>query len=84
MMGPIAVRYQRVPHDQLMLVLAVGTSTWDGKVVNPRNPPRKDTYLVPAYEYLVTQFTEDDPSVWPLHCHPSWRLSAGRLINLIL
>ncbi|CAD6572508.1 MAG: hypothetical protein ASARMPRED_005422 [Alectoria sarmentosa] len=71
-------------HGQQMFVLAVGTGTWDGKVVNPENPQRRDTQLVPAYGYLVIQLTGNNPGVWPLHCHISWHLSAGMLVNLVL
>ena len=67
-----------------MFVLAVGTGSWDGKVVNPKNPQRRDTQLVPANGHLVIQLMGDNPGVWPLHCHISWHLSAGMLVNLVL
>ena len=67
-----------------MFVLAVGTGSWDGKVVNPENPQRKDTQLLPANGYLVIQLTGDNPGVWPLHCPIAWHFSAGMLINPVL
>ena len=72
-------------HGQQMSVLAVGTGTqWDGKITNPQNPQRRDTQLVPAMGYLVIQLEGNNPGLWPLHCHISWHLSAGMLVNLVL
>ena len=52
-------------------------SCWDGTIVNPENPQRRDVQLLPAYSYIVLQWTQDNPGVWPLHCHIAWHLSAG-------
>lgn len=71
-------------HGQQIFVLAVRTGTWDGKVVNPENPQRRDTQSLPAYGYLAIQLNEDNPGVWPLHCHIAWHLSAGMLVNLVV
>lgn len=71
-------------HGQQMFVLAVGTGTWDGNVMNPNTPQGRDTQLVPAARYLMIQLTGDNPGVWRMHCHISWHLSAGMLINLVL
>ena len=71
-------------HGQQMLILAVGTGTWDGKIVHPQNPQRRDTQLVPANGHLVLELSGDNPGVWPLHCHIAWHLSAGMLVNLVL
>lgn len=67
-----------------MFVLAVGTGSWDGKVVNPESPQRRDTQLLPANGYLVTLLTGDNPDVQLIRCHIAWHLSAGMLINLVL
>ncbi len=37
----------------LRSVLAVGSGTWDGTVVNPSNPQRRDVNLLPGLGYLV-------------------------------
>ena len=34
-------------------VMAAGTGTWDGTIVNPSNPMRRDVHLLPANGYLV-------------------------------
>ena len=71
-------------HGQQMFVLAVGTGTWDGTIINPENPQRRDTQIMPANGYMVVQLTADNPGVWPFHCHIAWHLSAGMLINVVL
>ena len=52
-----------------MQVLAEGVGTWDGTIVNPSNPQRRDTQLIRPSGYLVVQVELDNPGVWPLHCH---------------
>ena len=37
----------------LRSVLAAGSGTWDGTIVNPNNPQRRDVNLLPALGYLV-------------------------------
>ena len=34
-------------------ILAVGTGEWDGTIVNPGNPQRRDVQIMPAGGYLV-------------------------------
>jgi FtsP/CotA-like multicopper oxidase with cupredoxin domain len=70
-------------HGQQMSVLAVGQGNWNGSVVRPSNPQRRDTQLVPANGHLVVELTGNNPGVWPLHCHKSWHLSSGQMINLL-
>lgn len=49
-----------------MYVLAEGTGTWDGTVVNPDNPQRRDVQQVRANGgYIVVQFDPDHAGVWP-------------------
>lgn len=71
-------------HGQQMFVLAVETGSWDGKVVNPESPQRRDTQLLPANGYLVILLTGDNPDVQLIRCHIAWHFSAGMLINLVL
>jgi Multicopper oxidase len=64
-------------HGHNFWVLAEGTGTWDGTVVNPRNPPRRDVQIMKGGTsdtpgYLVLEFEADNPGVWPLHCHIAW------------
>lgn len=55
-------------------VLAEGFGEWDNTVTNPGNPQRRDTVWVQAAKdkdtpaYVVLQFDQDNPGVWPFHC----------------
>lgn len=59
-------------HGHNMYVLAEGTGTWDGTIVNGGNPQRRDVHLLPIApsttvpSYIVIQFDADNPGVWPL------------------
>lgn len=66
-----------------MFVENVGTGTWDGTVVNPSNPQRRDVQIVPAGGFLVLQITADNPGAWPLHCHIAWHVSGGLYVTVL-
>ena len=38
--------------------------------------------LLPGH-YIVIQWLQDNPGVWPLHCHIAWHLSAGFSISVL-
>lgn len=75
-------------HGHNYYVLAVGSGTWDGTVTNPSNPQRRDVQLLPnavsATEpsYMVVQI-DQNPGVWPFHCHIAWHVSAGLYVNVL-
>lgn len=58
-------------------------ATWDGSVVNPSNPMRRDTLLIPSYGFAAIQFELNNPGLWPFHCHIAWHLSAGQVMNIL-
>ncbi|KAH8433918.1 uncharacterized protein LDX57_011554 [Aspergillus melleus] len=75
-------------HGHNFWVLAEGRGTWDGVVNNPQNPQRRDTQIlqpgsVEEPAYIVLEWQADNPGVWPLHCHMSYHVSAGLLLNII-
>lgn len=70
-------------HGHNMYVLAAGTGSWSGTVVNPNNPMRRDVHILPANGYLVLQFDLDNPGVWPLHCHVAWHVSGGLQVTYV-
>lgn len=72
-------------HGHSYFVLSVGPqdTVWDGSVVNPENPMRRDVQTIPAGGYAALQFEADNPGVWPFHCHVAWHLSSGLAVNLI-
>ncbi|KAK3116846.1 hypothetical protein LTR53_002340 [Teratosphaeriaceae sp. CCFEE 6253] len=52
-------------------------SCWDGTITNPGNPQRRDVQMLLPGNYIVVQWNQDNPGVWPVHCHIAWHLSAG-------
>ncbi|KAE8381899.1 multicopper oxidase-domain-containing protein [Aspergillus bertholletiae] len=75
-------------HGHNFWVLAEGRGRWDGVVTNPTNPQRRDTQVLqpgtpedPAY--IVLEWLADNPGVWPLHCHMSYHVSVGLLLNIV-
>jgi FtsP/CotA-like multicopper oxidase with cupredoxin domain len=76
-------------HGHDFQVLATGTGTWDGTITNPSNPQRREVQqiadggTVANPTYIVLQWDQDNPGVWPFHCHIAWHLSAGMYINIL-
>jgi len=76
-------------HGHNFHVLAEGFGDWDGVVTNASNTQRRDVQLVqPAQSadvpaYIVLQFVQDNPAVWPAHCHIAWHVSGGLYINVL-
>jgi len=64
-------------HGHTMSILAEGPGTWDGTIVNPKNPQRRDVQMLRPFGFMVFQIALDNPGVWPFHCHIAWHLSAG-------
>lgn len=78
-------------HGHNMYVLAEGQGEWDGTVVNPSNPTRRDTQMIrPADSttgepgYMVFQIDADNPGMWPFHCHIAWHVSGGLYMNILV
>ena len=79
-------------HGHDFQVLAQGQGIWDGEIINPSNPQRRDVQMMwfganatdPAVgpNYLVVQYEADNPGMWNFHCHIAWHLSAG--MNMVL
>jgi len=75
-------------HGHDFQVLAEGVGTWDGTITNPYNPQRRDvqqswggpTNLRGNTTYQVLQYTQDNPGIWPFHCHIAWHVSAGMAV----
>lgn len=76
-------------HGHNMYILAEGSGTWDGSIVNAYNPQRRDVQLLQNAvsetepSYMVVQFDADNPGAWPFHCHIAWHVSAGLYINIL-
>ncbi|MCJ1432483.1 hypothetical protein MMC27_001840 [Xylographa pallens] len=65
-------------HGHSFWVLAEGVGTWDGAVQASPTTQRRDVQILQAMSdpanlgYLVIEFLQDNPGVWPLHCHIAW------------
>ena len=71
-------------HGFNMYILHEGAGEWDGTIINPENPQRRDVFQVRPNGHLVMQFdAADNPGVWPFHCHISWHVSAGFFIQFL-
>jgi FtsP/CotA-like multicopper oxidase with cupredoxin domain len=80
-------------HGHDFQVLAEGSGVWDGTIVNPANPQRRDVHMSwsganasdPAVgsNYMVLQFEADNAGLWPFHCHIAWHLSAGMAVMIL-
>lgn len=55
-------------HGHNIFVLAEGEGDWDGTIINPSNPQRRDVQLVRANGFLVIQWFQDNPGAWPVRC----------------
>jgi FtsP/CotA-like multicopper oxidase with cupredoxin domain len=73
-------------------VLAEGYGEWDGTVRNADNTLRRDVHTLQNAQnitgtvepsYLVLQFVQDNPGVWPLHCHLAWHVSGGLFMQIL-
>ncbi|ELR04443.1 hypothetical protein GMDG_06756 [Pseudogymnoascus destructans 20631-21] len=70
-------------HGHDMWILNDGLEQWDGTVVNPQNPQRRDTQNLAPNGHIVFQYNLDNPGVWLFHCHLAWHLSSGLSVSLL-
>ncbi|ESO89911.1 hypothetical protein LOTGIDRAFT_124263 [Lottia gigantea] len=47
-----------------------------------KNPPRKDTIIVPTGGYVVVRIKADNPGVWFMHCHIELHTMDGMAVML--
>jgi FtsP/CotA-like multicopper oxidase with cupredoxin domain len=69
-------------HGHDFQVLAQGVGEWDGTIINPRNPARRDVQQMHSGvnasdpnigpNYVMIQYEADNPGVWPPHRHFTW------------
>lgn len=76
-------------HGHNFWVLAEGLGSWDGTVTNPSNPLRRDTHnlqpgTVEEPSYVVLEWMQDNPGIWPFHCHIAIHASAGMFILVMV
>ncbi|KAL0937282.1 Laccase-2-like protein 1 [Colletotrichum truncatum] len=73
-------------HGFNMYILHEGDGlTWDGTITNPENPQRRDVQQVRANGHMVMQFdSNENPGMWPFHCHIAWHASAGLFAQFLV
>lgn len=69
-------------HGHNMQVLSSGFGTWDGSIIRPANPQRRDVQTMfpgtaSTPSYVVIQWDQDNPGYWPLHCHFALHAAMG-------
>lgn len=57
-------------HGHNFYVLHEGPGAWDGTIVRPSNPLRRDVYLVRGNGHLVIQFDGQPGKLMTLFSHP--------------
>lgn len=50
-------------------------------LINNTNPIRRDTLTIDAEGWALIRFISDNPGLWALHCHISWHMEAGLLMQ---
>jgi FtsP/CotA-like multicopper oxidase with cupredoxin domain len=76
-------------HGHNFHVLAEGTGTFDGTITNAANSQVRDVQVLRAApdtstpSFIVIQWANDNPGMWPFHCHIAWHVSAGLYVNIL-
>ncbi len=45
------------------------------------NVLKRDTIMIDAYGWALIRFVADNPGLWALHCHISWHMESGLLMQ---
>jgi FtsP/CotA-like multicopper oxidase with cupredoxin domain len=57
---------------------------YNGSVVRPENPQRRDTFITAPYGYTVFQFDAGaNPGIWPMHCHTAAHSATGMFLQFL-
>lgn len=65
-------------------ILASGSGAYSNNItLNTKNPPRRDTAMLPALGYLVIGFQTNNPGAWLMHCHIGWHQSEGFAMQFV-
>ncbi|KAJ5724922.1 Multicopper oxidase type 3 [Penicillium malachiteum] len=69
-------------HGHDFSILAQGTGVFDGTLLT-KNPPRRDTAMLPGVGWLFVAFQTDNPGAWLMHCHIGWHVNEGLALQFI-
>ncbi|XP_044716387.1 multicopper oxidase domain-containing protein [Hirsutella rhossiliensis] len=71
-------------HGHDFFVLSQGTGNYSAETpLTWRNPPRRDTAMLPGNGFLVIAFETDNPGAWLMHCHIGWHTSEGFALQFV-
>ncbi|KAF1729519.1 Laccase-2 [Beauveria bassiana] len=70
-------------HDFFVLGQGVGPFLPGVSPLKVKNPPRRDTALLPGSGYLVIGFVTDNPGAWLMHCHIGYHVEMGFALQII-
>ncbi|KAK9470799.1 multicopper oxidase [Dipodascopsis tothii] len=71
-------------HGYKFWVLSFGQGTFHHSKydkLDKKNPMKRDTLQIPGYGWALIRFVADNPGIWPLHCHITWHMEAGLLMQ---
>ncbi|KAF2197267.1 hypothetical protein GQ43DRAFT_381393 [Delitschia confertaspora ATCC 74209] len=77
-------------HDFSILAEGFGPyNSTNSPITRPSNPSRRDVHILQnaldanTPSYMILQYNQDNPGVWPLHCHLAWHVSGGLFLNAL-
>lgn len=73
-------------HGYKYFVLAQGHGYFDYQMYETMdfsNPLRRDSASVEAFGWILIRLVTDNPGMWAFHCHISWHMEAGLLMQLL-
>ncbi|KAI0338648.1 multicopper oxidase 2A [Trametopsis cervina] len=69
-------------HGHRPWIMGTGPGRYQGQTLNATDPLRRDTVLIPAYNWMALRFVTDNPGLWAFHCHLAWHMAAGLLMQI--
>jgi len=69
-------------HGHEFFIVGQGVGSYTGQTLNVDNPMRRDTISLPASSWIALRFTADNPGLWAFHCHITWHMEAGLMMQI--
>jgi hypothetical protein len=87
--NPLSLGHPMHLHGHNFWILAEGTGKWNGTITNPKNPMRRDTFIINAGTpdvpgFTVIEWLANNPGVWSFHCHLASHVSLGLYANILV
>nr|AAR82933.1 multicopper oxidase [Auricularia auricula-judae] len=69
-------------HGYKFWIMGTGDGRYQGQDVDDVvNPLLRDTHLIPSFTWTVLRFVANNPGAWAFHCHISWHMAIGLLVQ---